>query len=71
MSYDIDVKRFEEIVIVSQKCGEFMLQIRVPGGVIDAKYLSFFSILRKLGETENFTWESDRQFQYQGSNMNI
>ncbi|HAA81698.1 MAG TPA: sulfite reductase subunit C, partial [Thermoanaerobacter sp.] len=43
MSYDIDIKKVRRNCYRQSKVrGEFMLQIRVPGGVIDAKYLSFF-----------------------------
>ncbi|AYO29695.1 MAG: anaerobic sulfite reductase subunit [Thermoanaerobacteraceae bacterium] len=43
MSYDIDIKEVRRNCYRQSKVrGEFMLQMRVPGGVIEAKYLSFF-----------------------------
>lgn len=41
MNYDIDVKKVRRNCYRQSKVrGEFMLQMRVPGGVIEAKYLS-------------------------------
>ncbi|AIS51503.1 anaerobic sulfite reductase subunit C [Thermoanaerobacter kivui] len=43
MSYDIDIKKLRKNCYRQSKVrGEFMLQMRVPGGVIEAKYLSLF-----------------------------
>ena len=41
MNHDIDIKKVRVNCFRQSKvAGEFMLQLRVPGGLIDAKYLN-------------------------------
>lgn len=48
MNYDIDVKKVRRNCYRQSKVrGEFMLQMRVPGGVMDAKYLSYVEHIAK------------------------
>ena len=42
MNHDINVKKMRLNCFRQSKVpGEFMLQMRVPGGMVDAKYLSY------------------------------
>ena len=41
MNHDIDIKKVRLNCFRQSKVpGEFMLQMRIPGGIVDAKYLS-------------------------------
>ena len=63
MNHDINIKKVRLNCYRQSKVpGEFMLQMRVPGGTVDAKYLSYVEHIAKtwgdgtfhLGTRQNF-----------------
>ena len=65
MNHDIDVKKVRTNCFRQSKVpGEFMLQMRVPGAVIEAKHVN-------AGAMAPFIWGPDKPWIFQVSNMKI
>ena len=57
MNHDINVKKVRLNCYRQSKVpGEFMLQMRVPGGTVDAKYLSYVEHIAKTWGDGNFNF---------------
>ena len=56
MNHDIDIKKLRLNCFRQSKVpGEFMLQMRVPGGMVDAKYLSPHQLLHCIHQVLYFS----------------
>lgn len=56
MNHDINVKKMRLNCFRQSKVpGEFMLQMRVPGGMVDAKYLSYVEHIANTWATATST----------------
>ena len=62
MNQDINIKKLRINCFRQSKVpGQFMLQMRVPGGFIDSSYLSVIEHMRRLGGMGTFTLERGRR----------
>lgn len=67
MNQDIDVKKMRVNCFRQSKVpGEFMLQMRVPGGMIDAKYLEYVEHIAKTWGDGNFHFGTRQTFDITG-----
>lgn len=67
MNQDVNVKKLRTNCFRQSKVpGEFMLQMRVPGGFLDAKYLSFVEHIAKTWGDGNFHFGTRQTFDIPG-----
>ena len=67
MNHDIDVKKMRINCFRQSKVpGEFMLQMRAPGGMVDAKYLSSIEHIPKTWGDGNFHFGTRQTFDIPG-----
>lgn len=59
MNHDIDIKNIRiNCFRQSKVAGEFMLQLRVPGSLIEAKYLQIVQDIAQNGEGNIPIWDA-------------
>ena len=69
MNHDIDIKKLRLNCFRQSKVpGEFMLQMRVPGGMVDAKYLSYVEHIATTWGDGNFHFGTRQTFDITGIN---
>ena len=67
MNHDINVKKMRLNCFRQSKVpGEFMLQMRVPGGMVDAKYLSYVEHIANTWGDGNFHFGTRQTFDITG-----
>ena len=67
MNHDIDIKKLRLNCFRQSKVpGEFMLQMRVPGGMVDAKYLSYVEHIATTWGDGNFHFGTRQTFDITG-----
>ena len=67
MNQDIDIKKVRLNCYRQSKVpGEFMLQMRVPGGMVDAKYLSYVEYIANTWGDGNFHFGTRQTFDITG-----
>ncbi|NCB63992.1 MAG: sulfite reductase subunit C, partial [Clostridia bacterium] len=67
MNHDINVKKMRINCFRQSKVpGEFMLQMRVPGGMVDSKYLSYVEHIAKTWGDGNFHFGTRQTFDITG-----
>ena len=67
MNHDINVKKMRLNCFRQSKVpGEFMLQMRVPGGMVDAKYLSYVEYIANTWGDGNFHFGTRQTFDITG-----
>lgn len=67
MNQDINIKKVRLNCYRQSKVpGEFMLQMRVPGGTVDAKYLSYVEHIAKTWGDGNFHFGTRQTFDITG-----
>ena len=65
MNHDIDIKKVRiNCFRQSKVAGEFMLQMRVPGAMIEAKHLKLVQDLCERFETAPSIWAPGRPLTY-------
>ena len=70
MNHDINVKKMRLNCFRQSKVpGEFMLQMRVPGGMVDAKYLSYVEHIANTWGDGNFHFGTTRPSTSPASSM--
>lgn len=65
MNHDIDIKKVRLNCFRQSKIpGEFMLQMRVPGGLVNAKYLSDIQYIAETYGNGTFHMGNETNLQY-------